>query len=174
MKRLLPALGALVLVSACGSSGSAASSAAATQVTTTPTPTASACPAVSKAAFRWPAGVPSDLPQPPAATYTGTSTTKDGLTLVRFTTAASLRDGVLFVVREVQKAGFTLGRGDAEPAEADAPFGRGEVRGIYKMLVRGQCTTEWLVAVTKALPNGGSPILPTASRGPSSAPLPFG
>lgn len=174
MKRLLTALGALVLVSACGSSGSSAVGAAGPAVTTAPTPTASACPAVTRPAFAWPAGVPADLPQPPAATLTGTSVTKDGLTLVRFTTATSLRDGVLFVVREVQKAGFTLGRGDAEPAEADAPFGRGEVRGIYKMIVRGGCSTEWLVAVTKAQPNGGSPLLPTASRGPSSAPLPFG
>jgi hypothetical protein len=93
---------------------------------------------------------------------------------VRFSTATSLRDSVLFVVREVQQAGFSLGRGDAEPAEADAPFGRGDVRGIYKMLVRGDCQTDWLVAVTQALPGGGSPVLPTASRGPSSAPLPFG
>jgi hypothetical protein len=174
MKRLLAALGALALVSACGSSGTSAAPAAEASYSQPPVPTVAPCPTVNKARFAWPAAVPADLPQPPAATFGQTSTTPDGLTIVRFSTATSLQQSVLFVVREVQKAGFTLGRGDAEPAEADAPFGRAEVRGIYKMLVRGSCATDWVVAVTRAAPGGGSPLLPTASRGPSSQPLPFG
>jgi hypothetical protein len=176
MKRLLPVLAAVLLASACNDSSTGATAPATPGPTLSqaPAPTTAPCPTVSKAAFRWPAEVPVDLPQPPAATFTATQKTKDGLTIVRFSTATSLQQSVLFVVKEVQKAGFTLGRGDAEPAEADAPFGRGEVRGIYKMLVRDTCTTDWLVAVTRTRPASGSPILPTASRGPSSSPLPFG
>ncbi|MCW2600615.1 MAG: hypothetical protein JWM02_2444 [Frankiales bacterium] len=174
MKRLSLALGALLLVSACGGSTPTAAPTAGPTFSQAPQPTAAQCPAVAKARFVWPVEVPADLPQPPAATLGRTTRTKEGLTIVRFSTATSLQQSVLFVVREVQKAGFTLGRGDAEPAEADAPFGRGDVRGIYKMLVRDTCRTDWLVAVSHARPGGGSPILPTASRGPSSAPLPFG
>ncbi|MGB8651341.1 MAG: hypothetical protein WCD35_11830 [Mycobacteriales bacterium] len=174
MKRLLPLLAVTVLAGACGGSSTSASPGTVPNPSQPAVRTPAPCPAVSKQAFRWPSAVPADLPQPPAATFTGTTTTQDGLTIVRFTTATSLQQSVLFVVREVQKAGFTLGRGDAEPAEADAPFGRGDLRGIYKMLVRGTCSTDWLVAVTTTRPGNGSPILPTASRGPSSAPLPFG
>ena len=59
-------------------------------------------------------------------------------------------------------------------AEADAPFGKGDVRGLWKMLARDTCATDWLVAVAKVTPNGGSPLLPRTSPGPSSSPLPFG
>jgi hypothetical protein len=171
MKRLVPVLATLVLVSACGGSKGGGTTA---QPTLQPQPTQSACPNVKSKRFTWPQEVPADLPQPPRATFEGTSRTPEGLTIVRFSTAQSLQEAVLFVVREVQKAGFTLGRGDAEPAEADAPFGRGDLRGVYKMLAHADCRTDWLVAVTKTRPNGTSPILPTASRGPSSQPLPFG
>lgn len=175
MKRLVPVLLTLLTLlggaSAC--SGSKASLATA-QPTVGPTPTGTPCPAVRTRRFTWPNDVPSDLPQPPSATFDNVTRTPGGLVLVRFSTDLSLRDSVLFVVREVQKAGFTLGRGDAEPAEADAPFGRDDVRGVYKMLARTACITDWLVAVTHVQPNGTSPLLPSASRGPSSQPLPFG
>jgi hypothetical protein len=174
MTRLLPVLGALLLASACASNATTAQRSPEPTLSQAPAPTLATCPSVTKAKFAWPVQVPADLPQPPAATLGPVTTTKDGLTIVRFNTQTSLQQSVLFVVREVQKAGFTLGRGDAEPAEADAPFGRGDVRGIYKMLVRGQCSTDWLVAVTKTRVGHTSPILPTASRGPSSKPLPFG
>ena len=170
MKRLVPVLATLVLLSACGGSKEQPT----VQPTLQPAPTPSACPKVTTKRFSWPVEVPKDLPQPPSATYESTNRTPEGLTIVRFSTAQSLQEAVLFVVREVQKAGFTLGRGDAEPAEADAPFGRGDLRGVYKMLANADCRTDWLVAVVKARPNGTSPILPTASRGPSSQPLPFG
>ena len=169
MKSLLPLVGAVLLVSACGKGGPTS----VVSLPTQPTPTVSSCPAVTTAPFAWPSPVPPDLPQPPTATFKSVST-KNALTVVRFTTKTSLRDGVLFLLREVQKAGFELGRGDAEPAEADAPFGRGDVRGIYKMVVLGECSTDWLVAVTRKAAGSGSPVLPTASRGPSSSPLPFG
>ena len=176
MRRLLPSVCAVLLVSACGGgSGSAGGSPSpAPVVTQAAAPTVAPCPVVASTRFTWPKDVPQDLPQPPTAVLGETTKTKDGLTIVKFSTKTSLQQGVVFVVREVQKAGFTLGRGDAEPSEADAPFGRGDLRGIYKMLARDQCATDWLVAVTRTRPGGGSPILPTASRGPQSSPLPFG
>jgi hypothetical protein len=173
MKRLAPVLTTLLLASACGGSHAASPSAQQT-LQQTPQPTTSPCPKGAKAHFAWPKEVPKDLPQPPTATLSGVSHTPDGLTIVRFSTQTSLQDSVLFVVQEVQKAGFTLGRGDAEPAEADAPFGRGDLRGVYKILSRTECISDWLVAVTHTRPSGTSPLLPTPSHGPSSHPLPFG
>jgi hypothetical protein len=175
MKRLVPALAMLLVglaVSGCG--GSTATPSAQQTPQQQPTPTVSACPKASGGGFRWPSDMPSDLPQPPGAVFGSVKRTADGLTIVRFSTPTSLRDSVIFVVRTVQAAGFTLGRGDAEPAEADAPFGRGEVRGVYKMLLRDACVTDWLVATTKTKAYGTSPLLPTPTGQPGSQPLPFG
>jgi hypothetical protein len=96
------------------------------------------------------------------------------VTIVRLSSTLSLQQSVLFVIRNVQKAGFTLGRGDAEPAEADAPFGKGDVRGLYKMYSRDTCRTDWLIAVATVRFGQGNPVLPRTSPGPSSSPLPFG
>lgn len=172
MKRLAPVLVTLLLVAACSGSKGGATAAPTLQ----PPPTASPCPKANKPAFAWPKEVPADLPQPPDATFERTSRTPEGLTVVRFSTAHSLQEGVLYVVRNVQKAGFTLGRGDAEPAEADAPFGRGNLRGVYKMLAHSDCLTDWLVAVTRTKPTSTSPLLPTAAPSPGTTnnPLPFG
>lgn len=174
MKRALPALtGAVLLLSGCsGSSGSSAGPpgpTAAPAPTATPTP----CPARAGKPFQWPAAMPQDLPKPPGSTFVSTTTGADKVTIVRLSSTTSLQQSVLFVLKAVNKAGYTLGRGDAEPSEADAPFGRGNVRGVYKMLSRDTCSTDWLVATAK-VSFGNSPVLPTASRGPSSSPLPFG
>lgn len=173
MKRLAPVLATLLLASACGGSNSASTTPQPSALQTV-NPTVSPCPNVKKPRFDWPTEIPKDLPQPPRATYSSVTRTPDGLTIVRFSTETSLQESVLFVVREVQKAGYTLGRGDAEPAEADAPFGRGDLRGVYKIFSRTQCVSDWLVAVTHTRPTGTSPLLPTPSHGPSSSPLPFG
>ncbi len=160
-----------LLLVGCGSSAPQAGPSATSP--TPVTPTQAPCPIVPTAHFRWPAPVPADLPQPPTAVLGMVNTTPQGLTIVRFRTTTSLQQSVLFVVKEIQKAGFTLGRGDAEPAEADAPFGRGDLRGVYKMLARDTCATDWLVAVTKSRPTGNSPILPRQTTA-SPSPLPFG
>jgi len=175
MKRLVPALATLLVgLSLSGCGGSKATPTAQPTARQQPTSGVSPCPKPSGGGFRWPSDMPSDLPQPPGAVLSTTTHTPEGLTIVRFSTPSSLQESVIFVVRSVQAAGFTLGRGDAEPAEADAPFGRNDVRGVYKMLARETCATDWLVATTRARVTGTSPLLPTPSHGPSSQPLPFG
>jgi hypothetical protein len=103
-----------------------------------------------------------------------TQQTKDGLTIVQFTTSTSLRDGVLFIVKRLPAAGYNLGRGDAEPAEADAPFTKGEdLRGVLRGASITLCQTKWVLAVTRQRLGTGSPLLPP-HQGPSPSPLPFG
>ncbi len=171
--------GGLLLTGCGGGKGTAVAPQGAGELpvgTPTATPSVAACPVVNRPRFAWPSPLLADLPQPPGATYTST-TTQGQLTVVRFTTARSLRDSVLFVVHALPAGGYALGRGDAEPAEADAPFVKGDVRGVMKMLVIGPCTTQWLVAATRApLPGRGSPLLPTPTHPPGSTPtpLPFG
>lgn len=123
----------------------------------------------------WPAEVPADLPKPPTAVRTSVEQT-DGLTLVMFTTQTALLDSLRYVVKALPAAGFTVGRGDAEASEADAPFVKGDLRGIMRMISIEPCRTDWLVAVAKAPvggapSSGGNPLLPTR---PSASPLPFG
>lgn len=118
--------------------------------------------------------MPADLPIPPGSVLGEVTEQDGGLTLVRFSTSQSLRDGVLFLVKELPKAGYTLARGDAEASEADAPFVKGGTRGVMRILATGQCQTDWLLAVATSdsgAGKGGSPLLPPA---PNASPLPFG
>ena len=118
--------------------------------------------------------MPQDFPKLPGTTLGSTRRTPDGLTVVQFRTAASLRQGVLFAVQALPKAGFALGRGDAEANQADAPFTRGTVTGLLRGNAVQACATEWLLAVTKTKSRGtGNPLLP-APPGVTPAPLPFG
>ncbi|MCW2543940.1 MAG: hypothetical protein JWM40_1492 [Frankiales bacterium] len=165
---ILPLAAALLLTCACGGSSAPAAALSPNPTATTPAP----CPG-GIGTFRWPTDMPAELPQPSGATFTKV-VRQSGLTSVRFSSKTSLREGLLFVLRALPKTGYTIGRGDAEPAEADVPFGRGDLIGIYKLIVRGPCSTDWLVAVGHRSSLGGSPILPTTSPGPSSSPLPFG
>jgi len=153
------------------------------QAVPTPPPqrtfSASPCPTPSVAKrTQWPAAVPADLPKPPNATVTENTTTSDGVHITKFTTPMSLRESVLFVVGKLPKAGYVLGRGDAEVTEADAPFVHNstDTRGLVRMLATQPCTTLWLLATVKAnsSPTGGSPLLPTHSPSGSPSPLPFG
>jgi hypothetical protein len=83
---------------------------------------------------------------------------------------------VIFVVDKLPKAGYVLGRGDAEAAEADAPFIHGNVRGLVRMLETAPCQTLWLLATvdTSAQSNGNSPLLTPHTPSGSPSPLPFG
>ncbi len=157
-----------LLAAGCGRTASPPTAAAA------PTSAGASCPAPAPGTLAWPDGVPADLPKPPGASFTSSTVTAGGLTVVRFSTADSLRNGVLHLVQTLQPAGFTLGRGDAEAAEADAPFTRGDLRGVYRMISRQPCTTDWLLALTTAPDAGDAPLLPTLSGEASGSPLPFG
>ncbi len=173
------ALLAACLLAAVGCKGSSpAPQAVATPADTSspsPAPILPTCPPSPATTFTWPLGVPADLPRPPGATLVSHKTTSDGLIIVQFTTKTSLRDGVIFLVNQISKAGYALGRGDAEPSEADAPFSRGaDVRGVYRIYVVKECQSQWLMAVTtNARGLTGTPLLPYR-KGPSPSPLPFG
>ena len=167
---------ALLALTACSSSGQPSAAAS---------PSASATPPAAQAAptcgptppteLDWPADVPSDLPKPPGATLTDVQERTDGLTVVMFTTPTSIRESVLFLIEALPAAGYTLARGDAENTEADAPFVKGELRGVMRMIAVEACRTDWLMAITTSapagVPGGGTPLLPPR---PNASPLPFG
>lgn len=169
--RLFGAVGVAATLSACGGSTTPSASSPATSSTQ---PSALAC-GPTPSGDRFPANVPADLPKPPGAHVLSSTTTPDGVRIVRFMTPTSLRQSVIFVVEQLPKAGYVLGRGDAEANEADAPFVHGNLRGLMRMIVAGDCKTEWLLAladVSSGVP-GTSPLLkPHLSNSPS--PLPFG
>lgn len=168
--------GALLLAGCGGSGGGASNDVAAPAAGSSASP--AACPAAAASTISWPAGIPGDLPKPPGTTVTSAKPGPGGVTVVRFSTPESLRQGVLFLVRNLQPAGYTLGRGDAEAAEADAPFTKGDLRGIYRMVAREPCATDWLLAVTHVGSSSGSatqaPLLPPSTATASPSPLPFG
>jgi hypothetical protein len=136
-----------------------------------PTPAAGKPPA-------WPRFLPTDLPKPAGAAIQpgGVSTTSDGVHIVKFTTPTSLRDSVLFIVNSYPKAGYALGRGDAEATEADAPFIHGEIRGVTRVSMLEQCKTLWLTATVNVNDTqlGQTPIIPPHTPSSSPSPLPFG
>jgi hypothetical protein len=161
---------------ACGGSGDAASSSTAStpapMVTYSPPPP---CPTSSHPVrTNWPSRVPEDLPKPANATIQSQTTASDGVHIVKFTTPTSLRDSVLFVVHKLPKAGYVLGRGDAEATEADAPFVHGNLRGLVRMLGVAPCQTLWLLASVDASSTSNSPLLTPHSPTSSPSPLPFG
>jgi hypothetical protein len=165
-----------VLVAGC-SGGSKQAAAPPPRPVATPT-CASAAPAPSATSSQLTKAlskVPFDLPMPSNITVVDATVTKDGINVVRFTTPTSLRDSVLFIVGRYPKAGYVLGRGDAEASEADAPFVKSTVRGLTRIASVDQCKTLWLVASTTV--SGGSGTSPLLSPHPTSAvtsALPFG
>ena len=173
MRRSATAAGGLLLAALTGCSGSSTSAQSAPNpAALSPVPVPTCAPASTKA-YSWPAGVPSELPRLPGGTIQSSTTTPTGVQIVQFTTASSLRDGVTYIVRKVPAAGFTLGRGDAEPTEADAPFTRGELQGTFRGEAVSVCSTRWILAVLPRRVGTGTPLLP-AHTGPSPSPLPFG
>ena len=162
-------------LTACGGSSSPESSTSVAPVVRPTTPPTCPTPSTSKPT-KWPVQVPHDLPKPANAIIQGKPlTTSDGVRIVKFATPTSLRESVLFVVRKLPKAGYVLGRGDAEATEADAPFIHGNIRGLVRMLELGPCQTLWLFAsVDASSPNTNSPLLTPHTPTGSPSPLPFG
>jgi hypothetical protein len=67
-----------------------------------------------------------------------------------------------------------MGRGDAELTEADTPFQKGRLHGLYKVVSSNPERTEWLLAVQQdnSVPFATGSVGPSAA--PTSAPPPFG
>jgi hypothetical protein len=169
------ALAALAAVlTACGGSGSSDASSSVAPVPSATTPSPCATPAHAKHT-KWPASVPADLPKPANATIEDQQTASDGVHILKFSTPSSLRESVIFVVDKLPKAGYVLGRGDAEAAEAYAPFIHGNIRGLVRMLEVAPCQTLWLLAtVDTNAPSGNTPLLTPHTPSGSPSPLPFG
>lgn len=145
--------------------------ATATCPSVTPTPSPGA-PSLTKALQ----SVPFDLPMPPGIAVMDVRTVTGGVHVLRFTTAMSLRSSVLFFVERYPKAGYVIGRGDAEATEADAPWARGQVHGLTRVSELQPCLTLWLIAAQTA-PSGTGGTSPLLSPHPTSAvtsSLPFG
>lgn len=145
-----------------------------------PTPT---CPSVTATPSPTPkkfAGalskVPFDLPMPDNISIIDASTTQDGIQVLKFTTPTTLRQTVLFMVDRYPKAGYVLGRGDAEATEADAPFVKNKVRGLTRVASLEACKTLWLIAVapTSNTSGGTSPLLSPHPTSSQTSALPFG
>jgi hypothetical protein len=166
-------LSILVLtVTGCG--GSSGSDAASAPV---PSRTVAPCPGSSHPSRvgAWPKPLPPDLPKPPGSGKAHVALRNINLTVISVPTDISLRESVLYVLSAFPPKGFTLGRGDAEPGQADAPFTRNGVFGQVRLNMLGSCRTEWLIAVGNPQGTGGtSPLLPPPSATPGTQFQPFG
>jgi hypothetical protein len=138
--------------------------------TAEPTPE---CPQPPPSKEQWPKQVPEFVPKPPGLKIDQVDTSKENVVQVKSTVPLGMTDSVRFIVREFPRAGFTLGRGDAERTEADAPFQRGPgLRGLVRVFATNQqCRTIWLYAVVQDV---DAPYDITYTPPPSSTPLPFG
>ena len=170
LRPLLPAV-VLALTACTGEVNDPAPTAA---PTATPSAAAMECPAAQKVANDgWPEDVPSVVPRPDGIKVERVDRTQGNVTQVRSMVPMSIRDSLLWIVREFPKNGFTLGRGDAEATEVDAPFQRGEaLRGLVRVFVtQEKCQTFWVYAVVR---NTNAPYDIGYTPPPSSTPLPFG
>jgi hypothetical protein len=178
MKLAAAVLTGVVLAGAVGCGGSSTAASAPSQ-RPVPTPT---CPSVSPTSSPTSPSVakalqklPFDLPMPPNISVIDARTTSDGIQVVRFTTPTTLRDAVLFIVDRYPKAGYVIGRGDAEATEADAPFVKNKLRGLTRLAATQACQTLWLIAtVSTTTGTGTSPLLSPHPTSSQTSALPFG
>lgn len=122
----------------------------------------------------WPEQVPAELPVPPTAQIGDVQERDDGLTVIKFDTTTSLRQSITFVLGSLPRAGYVLGRGDAEATEADAPFSNDKHYGVLRMVAVDDCRTTWLLAIAEIVANGRGAVLPTYTATSVPSPLPFG
>lgn len=164
---------AVLAPTACGGSGNAGA------IPTPPPGGPPTCPAVQPSPDETSGpsaikGLPADLPLPPTLTLVTQGRIGGGVYAVHFTTPTSLYSSALFVVKRYPKAGFILGRGDAEPTEADTPWVYSRQRGLTRINEQSACVTSWVVAlVLPQDPNPQAPLLPPHATSTSTA-LPFG
>lgn len=167
-------LAAVLVLSGCtGEGDDPGASGTTAPANPSPADTGPHCPAPASTSPKWPADIPTVIPKPAGLTIQHTDRSKGNVTQVRAMVPYSLRESVLFIIKEFPKAGFVLSRGDAEATEADAPFQRGEaLRGLVRVFATDKvCETLWLYAVVR---NTNAPYDITYTPPPSSTPLPFG
>src|SRR4051794_15984354 len=129
---------AALLLTSCGSGGGKAAAPAPSPATTAPSGAASTAPGPPAGCapvpprgqpVRW---LPADLPMP-KGTYTVEELPANGsLKRARLVVPLPLQDFVKFVLAEYPKAGWRLGRGDAERGEAEDGFSRGNTGGAWR------------------------------------------
>lgn len=144
--------------------------------TVTPEVSGQQCPPVQRATDDgWPDDVPDVIPRPAGLTVDRVDKAQAGnVTQVRTTVPLSMQDSLYWIVRELPKAGFTLGRGDSEATEIDAPFQRGDaLYGLIRVFPSPQeeCRTLWVYAVVR---DANAPYDISYTPPPSATPLPFG
>lgn len=146
----VPALAVGVLLAAgltgCGGSSGGESD---NPVVAAASTSASACPAPGSDGAHWPAGIPVDLPAFPGLTITSTQAADSGGHVVKGRAPLSLHDGVRFVLKQLPAAGYTLGQGDSESDEADAPFSKGAVQGSFRLSATQPCTTTVTLTINR-------------------------
>src|SRR4051794_35838981 len=130
--KLLAALLALAaLTAACG--GGSGKAAAPSTTTSGPPTTIPGCqpvpPPGSPSTFSW---LPSDLPMPPGSYAVSESVLNSGKAGTMVVPLA-LTDFVRFALAQYPTAGWRLGRGDAEPGEAEDNFVKGSQGGAWRV-----------------------------------------
>lgn len=143
----------------------------------TPTPVnyqfpAQACPAPSGPTGTWPNGFPPGFPTPPGLSVQGVLHREAGLRIAEWTSPLDLRSAVIFALRHLPGAGFVIGRGDAELYEADIPFARSTVRGLFRIDALTNCSVHGYLAVVQVGPGSPLVLLPPHHT-TSASPLPF-
>jgi hypothetical protein len=102
------------------------------QSRSTPLPTlTSNCLKVAKP-IATPAWYPDDLPLPAGSFALEEPKATSGLRRVIFATKGTLRDFVVHALSVWKREGWTLGRGESEPGEAEDNFLKGERYGIFR------------------------------------------
>jgi hypothetical protein len=81
-------------------------------------------------AIKTPSFYPHDLPLPPGSFATQVLPSQSGVNRVIFTAEGDLRSFVQYVLGEWPKRGWRLGRGEAEPGEAEDQFAQAST-GLY-------------------------------------------
>lgn len=92
-----------------------------------------------------------------------------GLKVVQFSAPISLRQAVLFVLKELPPAGYVLARGDSEAFEADAPFAGSGVRGLLRIDAHSACVITGLLAIVAQGARAPSELLPAHDTSPSAS-----
>ena len=140
------AVGVLLAAGLTGCGGSAGGD---NPVVAAPSDSSSACPAPGSGGAHWPAGVPADLPAFPGLVITSTQAADNGGHVVKGRAPLSLHDGVRFVLKQLPAAGYTLGQGDSESDEADAPFTKGTVQGSFRLSATQPCSTTVTLTINR-------------------------